>query len=79
MQPLIYSVPTLALSVIYCLYRSCSPARRGDRILRERVAYLLWEMARERGRRAPREPPGDSSRRGSPSGGTTEDDVRKDL
>ncbi len=44
MVPLVPIVPTLVISVVYCLYnahRSWSHQRR-DRILRERVAYMLW-------------------------------------
>jgi hypothetical protein len=46
MQPLVGSVPTLALSVIYCLYHAYYRARlRREGALRERVAYMLWVMA----------------------------------
>jgi hypothetical protein len=46
MQPLLVTVPTLAVSTIYCLwaaYFRCQHHRR--RLLCERVAYLLWVIA----------------------------------
>ncbi len=46
MNPLAGSVPTLALSVIYCLYHTYLRARlRREGVLRRRVAYMLWVMA----------------------------------
>jgi hypothetical protein len=46
MQTLLFSVPTLALSLIYCLYNSYRDDRqRRQRRLRERVTYMLWVMA----------------------------------
>ncbi len=48
MQAVLMTLPTLAVSTVYCLwniYRSayCQRSRR----LRERVAYMLWVMATE--------------------------------
>jgi hypothetical protein len=46
MQPILCSVPTLAVSLIYCCYHAYLQALRPrDRLLRERVAYMLWVMA----------------------------------
>lgn len=48
MNPLLPSIPTLAVSCIYCLwwtYQQRAIVRR--RVLRERVAYMLWVMATE--------------------------------
>ena len=46
MQALLCSVPTLAVSAIYCLWHvHGEQLRRRQRILRERVAYMLWIMA----------------------------------
>jgi hypothetical protein len=46
MQPLLFTLPTLAVSTIYCLWaaylRQQSQRRR---VLRDRVAYLLWVVA----------------------------------
>ncbi|HWG42302.1 MAG TPA: hypothetical protein VN688_05900 [Gemmataceae bacterium] len=48
MQALVYSVPTLAVSTIYCLWHlQGERLRRRDRVLRQRVAYMLWVMANE--------------------------------
>jgi hypothetical protein len=44
---MIPSVATVAVSMIYCLwdaYRRINPQPR-HRLLRERVAYMLWVMA----------------------------------
>ena len=42
------TVPTLAVSIIFCLYdlarRAC---RQRQRRLRERVTYMLWVMAHQ--------------------------------
>jgi len=42
------TVPTLAVSIIFCLYdlarRAC---RQRQRRLRERVTYMLWVMANQ--------------------------------
>ncbi len=47
MGPLGAAVPTLCVSVIYCLWSVClrHRLRLRDRALRERVAYMLWVMA----------------------------------
>jgi hypothetical protein len=45
MNPLLCSVPTLALSVIFCLYRGYRADQRRRRRLHERVTYMLWVMA----------------------------------
>jgi hypothetical protein len=40
------SLPTLAVSVIYCVWYAYQTERlRRDRVLRERVAYMLWVAA----------------------------------
>jgi hypothetical protein len=39
-------LPTLAVSAIYCVWYSYQAERlRRDRVLRERVAYMLWVVA----------------------------------
>jgi hypothetical protein len=48
MHPLLCSVPTLAVSLIFCLYQSYrDQVRWRQRRLRERVTYMLWVMARD--------------------------------
>jgi len=48
MQVFVYSVPTLAVSAIYCLWHlQGERMRRRDIQLRQRVAYMLWVMAGE--------------------------------
>ena len=42
------SIPTLAVAAIYCIwFRFSLTQRRQERILRERVAYMLWCAAHE--------------------------------
>jgi hypothetical protein len=42
------SFPTLAVSVIYCLWQAYRLSRlRRERVLRERVTFMLWVMAHE--------------------------------
>ena len=49
MQALLCSVPTLAVSAIYCLWQFHGELlRQRNRVLRERVAYMLWVMATNR-------------------------------
>lgn len=46
MQPFLVSVPTLAVSAIFCIWQAYRLRRlRRERLLRERVAYMLWVMA----------------------------------
>jgi hypothetical protein len=46
MQAVLCSVPTLAVSAIYCLWHfHGEQLRRRNRVLRERVAYMLWVVA----------------------------------
>jgi hypothetical protein len=45
MVPILASFPTMAVASVYCLwsiYRRSLPGR--ERVLRERVAYMLWVM-----------------------------------
>ena len=46
MNPMMTSMATIAISTIYTLWHSyrMTQARRQDR-LRERVAFMLWQMA----------------------------------
>ncbi|MCS6852112.1 MAG: hypothetical protein NZ700_13200 [Gemmataceae bacterium] len=47
--PLAQAMPTLAVAVIYCIWHRASVylrARR-ERVLRERVTYMLWVMANQ--------------------------------
>jgi hypothetical protein len=42
------ALPAVTVSTIYCLYDACRrEKRRRERLLRERVAYMLWVMASE--------------------------------
>jgi hypothetical protein len=42
------SVPTLAVSAIYCVWYAYQANKiRRDRVLRERVAYMLWVAAEQ--------------------------------
>jgi hypothetical protein len=46
MEPLFASLPTVAVSAIFCVWNAYRLQRyRRDRQLRERVAYMLWVMA----------------------------------
>ena len=46
MHVLALSTPTLAISLIYCLWQRYLQSRwRRQRLVCERVAYLLWELA----------------------------------
>ena len=48
MQALLCSVPTLAVSAIYCLWQFHGELlRQRNRVLRERVAYMLWVLAQQ--------------------------------
>ena len=43
-----YSIPTLAVASIYCIWRSYNELWfRKHVTLRERVTYMLWVMANE--------------------------------
>ena len=42
------TIPTLAVSAAYCIYNAYRMAMaRRDRILRDRVAYMLWKASDE--------------------------------
>ena len=46
MNPLVASMATLAVSVIFCVWRAYSRTQqRRQRQLRQRVAYMLWMAA----------------------------------
>lgn len=46
MQPVVYGVSTLAIATIFYIWRSYHEFMlRKDKILRERVTYMLWTMA----------------------------------
>jgi len=46
MNPLVTSMATLAVSTIFCLWRFYQQSeQQRHRLLRERVAYMLWTMA----------------------------------
>lgn len=50
MNPLMTSMTTIAISTIYALWQSYSVAQaRRKSLLRERVAFMLWEMAKHAG------------------------------
>ena len=45
-NPMIATLPTLTVTAIYyCWHVLQLERRRRDRVLRERVAYMLWTMA----------------------------------
>ena len=50
MNPMISSMATIVISTIYAMWHSHSVvvARRQE-LLRERVAYMLWQMAKRAG------------------------------
>ena len=46
MHVMFSSLPTLAVSAIYCIWHAYQKEKlRRDRVLRERVAYMLWVAA----------------------------------
>jgi hypothetical protein len=47
-QVILPVVPTLVVSTIYCLWQAYERERlrQRERVLRERVTYMLWVMAR---------------------------------
>ena len=49
MQLFVFTYPTLAVSAIYCIWQAYRRALAlRDRVLRERVAYMLWILAQRR-------------------------------
>jgi len=45
---LMQSVPTLAVAIIYCLWRwAYSSQLQRQHVLRERIAFMLWTAALE--------------------------------
>ncbi len=48
MTPFLPSFSAVAVSAIFCVYQAYARHLFGQRqrLLRERVAYMLWEMAR---------------------------------
>ena len=57
MQLLCCYAAALAVATIFYTYRACREIRgRKDRILRERVTYMLWVMAGQQGRPSERLP-----------------------
>ena len=57
-MPTVYcNLCALAVATIFYTYRACREIRgRKDRILRERVTYMLWVMAGQQGRPSERLP-----------------------
>ena len=48
MQALFTSLPTLTVSILYCVWNAYRASRLcRERKLRERVAYMLWVIATE--------------------------------
>jgi hypothetical protein len=46
MQPVFASLPTVAVSAIFCVWNAYRHHLfQRSRVLRERVAYMLWTMA----------------------------------
>jgi len=47
-QPIVTALPTLAVAAVYCFWNVylCLHKQR-ERRLRERVTYMLWEMANQ--------------------------------
>jgi hypothetical protein len=49
MQLFVMTYPTLAVSAIYCIWQAyLRTVALRDRVLRERVAYMLWILAERR-------------------------------
>jgi hypothetical protein len=46
MEILAFCYPTVAVSLIYCIWAAYLHVRRG-RILRDRVTFMLWTMANQ--------------------------------
>jgi hypothetical protein len=48
LQPIATALPTLAVAAVYCFWNVyfCLLKKR-ERRLRERVTYMLWEMANQ--------------------------------
>ena len=58
MQAVLMSLPTLAVSTVYCLWNVYRMAYcQRSRKLRERVAYMLWVMATQIDGTSPAERP----------------------
>ena len=48
LQPVLTTLPTLAVAAVYCFWYACEQARRlKQRRLRERVTWMLWVMAND--------------------------------
>ncbi|MFL5244290.1 MAG: hypothetical protein ACJ8FY_19490 [Gemmataceae bacterium] len=48
MQPIIATLPTLAVSATFCIWNAYrAHIKRRIKLRHERVAYLLWVMANE--------------------------------
>jgi hypothetical protein len=46
MQPFAYAMPTVTVSVIYCIYNAyLRLSQRKEQVLRERVSEMLWSVA----------------------------------
>jgi hypothetical protein len=45
MEPLVVTLPTLSVSAIFCIWSAYRRYLQRNRLLRERVAYLLWVVA----------------------------------
>jgi hypothetical protein len=45
MALMLTSLPTLSVSAIFCIWSAYQRFRQRNRVLRERVAYLLWVVA----------------------------------
>jgi hypothetical protein len=45
MAPLLASLPTLSVSAIFCIWSAYRRFLQRNRVLHERVAYLLWVVA----------------------------------
>ena len=48
LQPIATALPTLAVAAVYCFWNVyLSLHKQRNRRLRERVTYMLWEMANQ--------------------------------
>jgi len=48
LQPVLSALPTLAIATVYCLWHARAQALQlKQRLLRERVTWMLWVMAND--------------------------------
>jgi hypothetical protein len=48
LQPIVTALPTLAVATVYCFWNVYyAVQKKRERRLRERVTFMLWEMANQ--------------------------------